>query len=57
MNLAELQIIIADPVAAENLRILLAAHVLDFKSGTVEISYDEKGHIRKVINTICSFKC
>ncbi len=56
MKLDELQIMILDPIVAENLRILLAAHVLDFRQGTIEVAYDDTGRIRRVTNHLVSFK-
>ena len=52
----ELVIMSGDPVVMENLRILIATHVLDFRNGSIELHYGPDGRINKVLNHLASYK-
>jgi hypothetical protein len=49
-------ILLTSTLTTENLRVLIAAHALDFKNGSITIHYDQDGRIRKVENHLVSFK-
>ncbi len=48
--------ILKSAVATENLRIMMAAHALDFRNGSITFHYDLEGRIRKAENHLVSFK-
>ena len=51
----ELVIMSGDPAVMENMRVIIAAHVLDFKNGQVTLHYDSDGRIRRVENHLVSY--